>query len=73
MSQEEYEYLTDFYNCEYYTKDGKVVREDGHFYPTSNGGKAYCMDRIYIQGSKEFTLNNYGTAKDDTLSCKIEN
>ena len=37
-----------------------------------NGETKYCLDKVYIQASKEFVYNNYGTKEDDILIANNE-
>jgi len=45
----------------YYEKHGRVAREDGHCYPSEEGGFEYCADWQYMRNVEEFIFNVVGT------------
>lgn len=71
INESEYKYLRSYYDRLYYAEDGKYIKEDGHIY-NDNGETKYCLDKVYIQASKEFVYNNYGTKEDDILFANNE-
>lgn len=50
---------------DYHNRNNDKVKYNGHFYNDNNGTPQYCLDKIYIESSKEFVENNFGTIEDD--------
>ena len=50
---------------DYHHRNNDKVKYNGHVYNDNNGSPQYCLDKIYIESSKEFVENNFGTIEDD--------
>lgn len=71
ISEDHYKMIRDYYDKEFYAYDGKQIREDGHLYVV-DGKTHYCLDKVYIQCSKEYIINNFGTKEDDIIIANNE-
>lgn len=66
ISEDELKGLYSYAQREYYTNDGKHIREDGHLYYDGKDTK-FCLDTLYIRTTKDFVYNNFGTEEDQRI------
>ena len=63
----------DFINNYYQSKDnGNMIRKTGHyFFDPETNKNCFAVDKYYLQSSKDFIYNNFGTKEDDEILQKL--